>query len=111
MIVAPVEDRAGMTGLVARRSGGHGRWRTPSPSGHWRWGDAMKTLESKLTDSLNDLVAMVRADLDKITQEINTLLIIDVHARDIVDARERICFECKGVRMGVTVALLLGQGH
>ena len=47
---------------------------------------AMKTLESKLTGQLNDLVAMVRAPLDKITRKkVNTLLIIDVHARDIVD--------------------------
>ena len=35
---------------------------------------------------LNDLVAMVRASLDNITRKkVNTLLIIDVHARDIVD--------------------------
>ena len=47
---------------------------------------AMKTLEGKLTGQLNDLVAMVRAPLDKITRKkVNTLLIIDVHARDIVD--------------------------
>jgi dynein heavy chain len=47
---------------------------------------AMKALESKLTGQLNDLVAMVRAPLDKITRKkVNTLLIIDVHARDIVD--------------------------
>jgi dynein heavy chain len=47
---------------------------------------AMKTLESKLTSQLNDLVAMVRAPLDKITRKkVNTILIIDVHARDIVD--------------------------
>ena len=47
---------------------------------------AMKTLESKLTGQLNDLVAMVRIPLDSITRKkVNTLLIIDVHARDIVD--------------------------
>lgn len=47
---------------------------------------AMKELESKLTGQLNDLVAMVRDKLDKITRKkVNTLLIIDVHARDIVD--------------------------
>jgi len=47
---------------------------------------AMKDLEQRLTGQLNDLVAMVRADLDKITRKkVNTLLIIDVHARDIVD--------------------------
>lgn len=47
---------------------------------------AMKQLESKLTGQLNDLVAMVRDKLDGITRKkVNTLLIIDVHARDIVD--------------------------
>jgi dynein heavy chain, axonemal len=47
---------------------------------------AMKQLESKLTGQLNDLVAMVRDKLDSITRKkVNTLLIIDVHARDIVD--------------------------
>lgn len=47
---------------------------------------AMKELESKLTMQLNDLVAMVRDKLDSITRKkVNTLLIIDVHARDIVD--------------------------
>ena len=47
---------------------------------------AMKALEGKLTHQLNDLVAMVRMKLDKITRKkVNTLLIIDVHARDIVD--------------------------
>jgi dynein heavy chain len=47
---------------------------------------AMKLLERKLTVQLNDLVAMVRDKLDGITRKkVNTLLIIDVHARDIVD--------------------------
>jgi dynein heavy chain len=47
---------------------------------------AMKELESKLTQQLNELVAMVRDKLDSITRKkVNTLLIIDVHARDIVD--------------------------
>jgi len=47
---------------------------------------AMKELEVKLTHQLNDLVAMVRDKLDPITRiKVNTLLIIDVHARDIVD--------------------------
>merc|ERR1719261_1243466 len=46
----------------------------------------MKSLEVKLTKQLNDLVAAVREKLDKQTRiKVNTLLIIDVHARDIVD--------------------------
>jgi dynein heavy chain len=48
---------------------------------------AMKTLEARLTRQLNELVAMVRQDLNKINRKkVNTLLIIDVHSRDIVDS-------------------------
>ena len=48
---------------------------------------AMKDLEQKLTGQLNDLVALVRDQLDSITRKkVNTMLIIDVHARDIVDS-------------------------
>ena len=48
---------------------------------------AMKDLEQKLTGQLNDLVVMVRKNLDSITRKkVNTLLIIDVHARDIIDS-------------------------
>ena len=46
---------------------------------------AMKTLEARLTRQLNELVAMVRQDLNKINRKkVNTLLIVDVHSRDIV---------------------------
>jgi len=35
---------------------------------------------------LNDLIGLVRGDLDKLNRaKINTLIITDVHARDIVD--------------------------
>ncbi|KAH8092698.1 dynein light chain binding protein [Aureococcus anophagefferens] len=45
---------------------------------------ALKNLEQKLTGQLNDLVAMVRTSLNKINRKkVNTLLIIDVHSRDI----------------------------
>ena len=48
---------------------------------------AMKQLEARLTGQLNDLVAMVRRPLAKLVRKkVNTLLIIDVHARDIVDS-------------------------
>ncbi|OQR86956.1 flagellar inner arm dynein 1 heavy chain alpha [Achlya hypogyna] len=48
---------------------------------------AMKELETKLTGQLNDLVRQVREPLPKQTRKkVNTLLIIDVHARDIVDS-------------------------
>ena len=48
---------------------------------------AVKNLAAKLTGQLNDLVAMVREPLNKINRKkVNTLLIIDVHSRDIVDS-------------------------
>jgi dynein heavy chain len=48
---------------------------------------AMKKLAVKLTDQLNDLVAMVRRKISSQTRKkVNTLLIVDVHGRDIVDA-------------------------
>lgn len=48
---------------------------------------AMKELEIKLTNQLNELVRRVREPLDRLARKkVNTLLIIDVHARDIVDS-------------------------
>lgn len=53
---------------------------------------AIKSFEAKLTAQLNDLVTTVREDLDNITRKkVNTLLIIDVHARDIVAGFVRDC--------------------
>lgn len=47
---------------------------------------AIKDLEAKLTAQLNALVALVREKLSShARKKVNTLLIIDVHARDIVD--------------------------
>ena len=51
----------------------------------------MKKESSRQTKELNRLVGMVRSDLEakpngkKIRKKINTLIIIDVHGRDIVD--------------------------
>ena len=46
---------------------------------------ALKTLESKLTTELTDMVSMVRSPLEpNARKKVNTLLIIDVHARDMV---------------------------
>ena len=53
---------------------------------------AVKKLATKLTGQLNELVSTVHMDLAKLMRKkVNTLLIIDVHARDIVDmfVRER----------------------
>jgi dynein heavy chain len=47
---------------------------------------AMKVELTKQTEDLNDLIDMVRTDLDSNTRsKINVLIILDVHARDIVD--------------------------
>ena len=52
---------------------------------------AMKKESKKQTDALNDLIGLMRSDLEskdpkgKLRKKINTLIIIDVHGRDIVD--------------------------
>jgi dynein heavy chain len=47
---------------------------------------AMKQESAKQTGDLNDLVDIIRTDLDSLARKkINTLIIVDVHARDIVD--------------------------
>ena len=47
---------------------------------------AMKQESAKQTKDLNDLVDIIRTELDSLSRKkINTLIIVDVHARDIVD--------------------------
>jgi len=47
---------------------------------------AMKQESAKQTKDLNDLIDLIRSNLDNLTRKkINTLIILDVHARDIVD--------------------------
>ena len=47
---------------------------------------AMKDLCQKLTNQLNELTGMVRGDLTKLQRKnVNTLIIIDVHAKDIIE--------------------------
>lgn len=47
---------------------------------------AMKQESAKQTKDLNDLIDLVRTDLNSQNRKkINSLIIIDVHARDIVD--------------------------
>ena len=47
---------------------------------------AMKRLSKQLADQLDELVAEVRSDLSSNNRKkINTQIIIDVHARDIID--------------------------
>lgn len=46
---------------------------------------AMKNFSQKLTSHLGDLTTMVRGDLSgEDRKKVNTLIIIDVHARDII---------------------------
>jgi dynein heavy chain len=47
---------------------------------------AMKNELAKESSDLNDLIALVRQDLENnVRKSVNTLIILDVHARDIVD--------------------------
>ena len=47
--------------------------------------NALKILESKWTDHLSKMVDLVRSPLEEnVRKKVNTLLIIDVHARDII---------------------------
>ena len=46
----------------------------------------MKQESTKQTKDLNDLIALVRTDVGNLERlKINCLIILDVHARDIVD--------------------------
>ncbi|TYZ50849.1 hypothetical protein PybrP1_008863 [[Pythium] brassicae (nom. inval.)] len=82
-----LEDVLGMVGLVGSQI--WWTWEVEDVFRRVKAGSkyAMKELEGKLTGQLNELVRRVREPLDKLTRKkVNTLLIIDVHARDIVDA-------------------------
>ena len=47
---------------------------------------AMKNELAKQSDDLNDLIELVRSDItEEVRKKVNTLIITDVHARDIVD--------------------------
>jgi dynein heavy chain len=47
---------------------------------------ALKQMRQKLIDQITDIVALVRSNLDRLMRKkINTLIIVDVHARDLVD--------------------------
>jgi dynein heavy chain len=47
---------------------------------------ALKNELAKETNDLNNLIALIRTDISKLLRKaVNTLIILDVHARDIVD--------------------------
>ncbi|TMW57276.1 hypothetical protein Poli38472_003201 [Pythium oligandrum] len=82
-----LEEVMGMVGLVGSQI--WWTWEVEDVFHRVKGGNkyAMKELEVKLTNQLNELVRRVREPLDKLTRKkVNTLLIIDVHARDIVDS-------------------------
>jgi len=63
-------------------------WRVEDVFNKVRHGDkhAMKVEGAKQTQDLNDLITAIRGDLVKTQRmKVNTLIIVDVHARDIVD--------------------------
>lgn len=46
----------------------------------------MKNELAKETKDLTDLITLIRTDLDNLTRKsVNTLIILDVHAKDIVE--------------------------
>jgi dynein heavy chain len=64
-------------------------WRVEDVFRKVREGDkyAMKNELKKQTNDLNDLIDLVRTDLNSLDRrKINMLIIVDVHARDIVDS-------------------------
>ncbi|CAG9462277.1 unnamed protein product [Pedinophyceae sp. YPF-701] len=62
-------------------------WETEDVFAKVKAGDkhAMKEFSAKLTSQLQDLTTMVRSDISgEVRKKVNTLIIIDVHARDII---------------------------
>ena len=48
---------------------------------------AMKVESARQTSDLNDLITKVRSDITSLERKmLNSLIILDVHARDIVDS-------------------------
>lgn len=81
-----VLENLGMTAIVGTQI--WWTWRVEDVFRKVQEGDkyAMKKEAVKQTKDLNDLIGLVRGDLDKLNRaKINTLIITDVHARDIVD--------------------------
>lgn len=81
-----IYDNLGMLALVGTQI--WWTWQVEDVFRQVKSGDkqAMKELDGKLTSQLEELVAQVRrTDLTRLQRKkINTLIIIDVHARDIV---------------------------
>jgi dynein heavy chain len=84
--LAWIEDVLGMTAMVGSQI--WWTWETEDTFRRVLGGDkyAMKTFAEKLTRQLTELVAKIRQPVDRLLRKkINTLLIVDVHARDIID--------------------------
>ena len=82
-----VRDELGMTGCVGSQI--WWTWETEDVFARVRKGDkhAMKVYAERQTRQLFDMVAKVRENIPRIHRiKVNTLLIIDVHGRDIIDS-------------------------
>lgn len=81
-----IGDNMGMVTLVGSQI--WWTWETEDVFRRVREGSkhAMKDFAAKLTGQLSELTIMVRSDLsNEVRKKVNTLIIIDVHARDIID--------------------------
>jgi len=82
-----ISDNLGMTTLAGSQI--WWTWETEDTFRRVREGKkhAMKEFAAKLTQQLQELTIMVRSDLsNEVRKKVNTLIIIDVHARDIIDS-------------------------
>ncbi|KAL6757976.1 dynein heavy chain, N-terminal region 1-domain-containing protein, partial [Haematococcus lacustris] len=81
-----IGDNLGMVTLVGSQI--WWTWETEDVFRRVREGSkhAMKDFAAKLTGQLTELTTMVRSNLsNEVRKKVNTLIIIDVHARDIID--------------------------
>eukprot|EP00798_Chlamydomonas_sp_ICE-L_P031817 gene31817-7021_t len=93
-----IGDNLGMVTLVGSQI--WWTWETEDVFRRVREGNkhGMKDFAAKLTGQLAELTTMVRSDLSgEVRKKVNTLIIIDVHARDIVDNFDDIIIkQCTG---------------
>ncbi len=81
-----ISSYPGMTALLGNQV--WWTWEVEDSFRQVREGDkhAMKNLSGKLAQKLNELVSFVRRDLSENDRsKVNTLIIIDVHSRDVID--------------------------
>ena len=73
-------------------------------------GGPMLRYKEKLDGFIRDIVQMVRGNLTKLERRtMSALIIMDVHARDVVAKLCESCDKCTGLRVAISAALLLGR--